>query len=126
MNTLYNEDSGSNYSPSEQSSDEDSIENDVDETENVHDTSEEQNESLEKDYGAIEIQWTTNDFVPKIHDFDDQESGLKINSLDENSNELDYFTTIFSDDVVKAIVLETNRYAVQTEEKKWKDLTVCW
>ncbi|KAK9712906.1 hypothetical protein QE152_g24647 [Popillia japonica] len=73
----------------------------------------EKNQSLEKDYSDIQLKWTTNDFVPKISDFDDQESGLKIDSLDENSN--DIFTSMIPEDIVKTVILETNRLAVENK-----------
>lgn len=80
----------------------------------------EKNQSLEKDYSDIQLKWTTNDFVPKISDFDDQESGLKIDSLDENSN--DIFTSMIPEDIVKTVILETNRLAVESKEMTWKDV----
>lgn len=74
------------------------------------------------DYRDLTITWTKHDFVPKVHAFDDSNSGVTNEHLTEESLEIEFFLDLFTEDIVQYIVVETNRYAIQQNEKKWKQL----
>lgn len=44
----------------------------------------------------LELIWTMNEFIPRVHKFHQSESGLKRNSLTPESKEVDYFLSLFS------------------------------
>ncbi|KAJ8953501.1 hypothetical protein NQ318_023623 [Aromia moschata] len=127
-------DSGSEYIPSCDESDEESAESGVEETnvEEKIETSTETNDTLERsnedagetDYSRLNLIWTENDFQPMVHIFDDSGSGVKTDSLNENSLEIDYFLNLFTESMAEDIIRETNRYAMQQQEKNWKDVDI--
>lgn len=122
--------SGSEYLPSDNESDVSSVqENSVDEEEDQAEkaTDTEKEDSIEEDrnrkeYSELNITWTKNVFIPQKFDFDGSNSGVRDNSLQENSLEIDYFFNLFTEDIAECIILESNRFALQRQEKKWKDL----
>lgn len=77
--------------------------------------------------------WKRSEFVPKIHPFDNSESGSKLYCLDVDMNESDYFKLFFNNDLMSTIVKETNKqYKFATKNlttlsertKRWTDTTV--
>lgn len=76
------------------------------------------------DYRDLIITWTKHDFVPKLHAFDDSNSGVKNEHLTEGSPEIEFFLDLFTEDIAQYIVVETNRYAIHKNEKKWKQLNL--
>lgn len=123
------QDSGSEYLPSEHSSDKDSsvhsATDEVQQDELDERRSENNDEILEppeKDYSDIVINWLKNDFVPKLYQFDETDSGVKNDTLTEDSREIDYFLNLFTEDTARYIIAETNRYAAQQKQKNWVEL----
>lgn len=53
--------------------------------------------------------WTTDVFQPKIYQFDDTNSGCKIESNEDNSV-LKYFEYFFDQEIMEMIASETNKY----------------
>lgn len=60
----------------------------------------------------LEIIWTNNEFILKIHEFDDTNSGLKNGNLNEESKEMGYFLNLFTQNVVDIVAEETNRLRI--------------
>ncbi|CAH1997339.1 unnamed protein product [Acanthoscelides obtectus] len=115
-------DSGSEYCPSSEDS-----ESDLDELEPENEQENQQEEvgNVEDNIThptVLEIIWTKNEFLPKIHEFDTTNSGVKDQNLDENSKEVDYFLSLFTENIVDVILDETNNYARQQNAKNWKHL----
>ncbi|CAH1973304.1 unnamed protein product [Acanthoscelides obtectus] len=115
-------DSGSEYCPSSEDS-----ESDLDELEPENEQENQQEEvgNVEDNIThqtVLEIIWTKNEFLPKIHEFDTTNSGVKDQNLDENSKEVDYFLSLFTENIVDVILDETNNYACQQNAKNWKHL----
>ncbi|XP_031338615.1 piggyBac transposable element-derived protein 4-like [Photinus pyralis] len=127
-------DSGSEYeleSESEESADEENIidEDIVDEANEIpndirdDDDSQEGNPGgNETDHSDINITWTKNNFQPILHTFNSSYSGIQGDVLNQASKEIDYFFNLITEDVTDLIITETNRYARQQDEKKWKDI----
>ncbi|CAH1990401.1 unnamed protein product [Acanthoscelides obtectus] len=118
------EDSGSEYLPdnleSETVSSEVSSVDENYEAEQV--TQEEKPEDVEAILRQInhEIFWTSNEFV--VYEFGQSDSGVKNDNLTADSKEIDYFLSLFSEEIVNIVVLETNRYAAQQKAKHWEDI----
>jgi hypothetical protein len=55
------------------------------------------------------FQWQRGNFVPKIHDFANQNSGISA-SLDGNCSVFDIFKLFFSFEIMQHIAEQTNRY----------------
>lgn len=70
-------------------------------------------------------------FVPKQYDFDNSTSGCKHSNLNSNSTELECFQIYFTEDIMRQIADECNKYFVylssketildQSRLKRWKD-----
>lgn len=121
------QDSGSEYSPNLDSESVSSEVSSIDENNEPDQvTVNEEPEDLETilQQSEQEIHWTNNEFVPQVHEFDQDVSGLKIDNLTPDSKELDYFLSLFSEEIVLIIVIETNRHAAQEKAKNWKEVTL--
>ncbi|CAH2008632.1 unnamed protein product [Acanthoscelides obtectus] len=122
------EDSGSEYSPDNLESE--SISSEVSSVDENYDTEQVTQNEEPEDLEAIlqqseqEIFWTSNEFVPRVHEFDRNNSGLKNDNLTPDSKEVDYFLSLFSEEIVNIVVTETNRYAAQQKAKNWKDINL--
>lgn len=123
------QDSGSEYLPESSSESEFILSDNEFENENYIEQNIEQN--IEGEGGTqdemqateqLNIQWTDNIFVPQKHAFNDDQCGINPDlNLNENSKEIDYFSSLFTDDIADLIIQETNRYGLQ-HENGWKEL----
>lgn len=75
---------------------------------NIRSTSESEAEKDEKDDINCHT-WTTKTFIPKIHQFTQEDSGIKKN-ITRLVKAIDYFELFVSEEVVQFIVTETNHY----------------
>lgn len=60
---------------------------------------------------ATDWTWSDGDnFAPETFIFDDSQSGIRDDSITDNSREMDFFLLFFTEEIVQLIVRETNRY----------------
>lgn len=126
-------DSGSEYLP-ESSSESEFFVSDNEFEFNEHDTERNIEQNANKDDGEqgeqgqmqeteqLNIKWTDNLFKPQKHAFNSDQSGINPDlNMTENSKEIDYFSSLFTDDIVDVVIQETNRFALQ-KDNNWKQL----
>lgn len=77
----------------------------------------ENNEGDNKDYCDS---WTTNTFIPKIHPFTAENTGILAN-ISRSAEIIDYFELFASDEFVQYIVNETNDYWLKKNNNNMKD-----
>lgn len=101
-------------------------ENDINE-----EVSKNESEAAKKPKNALNenfsIEWRKRQFTPVIHNFDDSNSGARVENIEKPSKEMDYFLLFMNDEVVEMIISETNKYASeQTRLNKniiWSPIT---
>lgn len=99
-----------------------------------HSSSGESDEEMVEVNNKHVFNWQNKNLEPKIWAFDSNDSGCKIPTLNQNSSCLEIFEKFFTEDIVKSIIRETNRFADQemqkpdikanSRTKKWKILDV--
>nr|XP_033335286.1 piggyBac transposable element-derived protein 4-like [Megalopta genalis] len=72
-------------------------------------TSESEAETIEEDNDSYCDIWTSKTFIPKIHEFTSEDSGIKGN-ISRSAKILDYFQLFVSEEFVQLIANETNEY----------------
>jgi poly(A) polymerase Pap1 len=85
----------------ERSGSESNNENESDsDTESDYDVDEQNYNSVENSrvnrYKKLNISWTTEDFIPTVHQFCDSDSGVCSNSFDDSSKPVEYFLSLLT------------------------------
>lgn len=63
-----------------------------------------------KDAGEANFKWKKSDLAPVIHDFDNINSGCRIQNIGENPSALDIFENFITHDIVEKIATESNSF----------------
>lgn len=70
------------------------------------------------------IKWDLNDFIPTVHQFDIQNSGIQNENLINESREVEYFLSLFSEEIANVVVEQTNLFACQNNVNNWKNIDI--
>lgn len=83
-------------------------------------TSDSEVENNERDNNDYCDSWTSNTFIPKIHPFTPENTGI-IANISTSAKIIDYFELFASDEFVQYIVNETNDYWLKKNNNNMKD-----